>query len=98
MPTGNRAVNTYAEKNALDRERFDFEKAKQLLIVRQSSLSSAVAFAASSNTGGKLKAQDIVKIAEEFTAYVMSPELVPTAKSALVPLKDEDFPSDELPE
>lgn len=39
------ATGTWADKNALDRERFEFEKSKQQLIIRQSCLSSAVGLA-----------------------------------------------------
>lgn len=59
--------------------------AKQIMIVRQSSLSSAVNL-----LGNKAKASDVISIAKEFEAYVMGSE----PKSAIQELTDMD---DDIP-
>lgn len=58
--------STWAGKNELDRERFEFEKAKQQLIIRQSCLSSAVTLAAAMG----LDSGEATKIAQEFVNWV----------------------------
>lgn len=57
----------WADKTALDRERFEFEKTKQPLIVRQSSLSSAVAF----HAGGKATKEVVTETAQYFFDWAM---------------------------
>jgi hypothetical protein len=65
---GEKVGSTWDEKNKLDRERFNFDKVKQGLIIRQSSLSTAVAMC---TAGGKVaKTADVIKVATEFEAYV----------------------------
>lgn len=58
-----------AERRALDKEKFSFEKEKQKLIIRQSSLSNAIAFMGNSDT---VTTDNIIEVAKEFEAYVLS--------------------------
>jgi len=62
--------NDWAAKTQLDRERFEFDKEKQILIIRQSSLASAVSLTTS--LGGDLSEERIVGLAEYFTNYVLN--------------------------
>lgn len=62
--------NTWDEKNKLDRERFEFEKEKQLLIIRQSCLSSAVEYAIQHLPDPSPQA--VLSLTEEFVQYVLS--------------------------
>lgn len=59
-------VNTYEEKNKLDRERFEFEKSKQQLIIRQSCLSVA----ATVGVANKMGSDAILTVAEQFVDWV----------------------------
>jgi hypothetical protein len=66
---GGAVATNWDEKNKLDRERFDFEKSKQALIIRQSSLSTAVAML---TAGGKpTKVEDVIKAAVQFEEFVV---------------------------
>lgn len=72
---GEKVSGTWDEKNKLDRERFEFDKVKQGLIIRQSSLSTAVAFVQTAPNLGKLggvTCQDVIEVAKQFEAYVHS--------------------------
>lgn len=60
-------------KNALDRERFEFDKEKQPLIVRQSMVAAAVA---SLPQGSSI--EDVLSRAQEFVDFVFDSEAVQT--------------------
>jgi len=60
----------WAEKNVLDRERFEFDKAKQPLIVRQSSVSSAVEYF--KLHGNAPTPEQVIEVAKVFEEYVYS--------------------------
>lgn len=62
-------AGSWEEKNALDREKFDFDKEKQTLIIRQSCLSSAVALVPK----GDPKA--VLEVAEQFEKWVTRKDL-----------------------
>ena len=83
---GEKVAGTWDVKNQLDRERFDFDKVKQGLIIRQSCLSTAVAMHAIA--GKAVKPQDVVSTAQYFEQYVLAPEAEPTTAP-----EEEDFPS-----
>lgn len=57
-------AGSWDEKNALDREKFEFDKTKQTLIIRQSCLSSAVALLPKGNP------DDVLTVAEQFEMWV----------------------------
>lgn len=59
---------TWDAKNQLDRERFDFEKDKQALIIRQSCLSNAVLFC--KDQGKKPTVAEVLEISAQFENYV----------------------------
>jgi hypothetical protein len=59
---------TWDEKNKLDRERFDFEKDKQALIIRQSCLSNAVLFV--KDQGKKPTVAEVLELSAQFENYV----------------------------
>lgn len=59
--------NTWVDRTALDRERFEFDKEKQILIIRQSMIAAAVSLG-----GPDAMPQDIVKIADLFVDYVLN--------------------------
>jgi hypothetical protein len=61
-------VNTYEDKNKLDRERFEFDKEKQKLIIRQSCLASAVDLC--KDHGKQPDPAQVIGIAAEFENYV----------------------------
>lgn len=58
--------STWAGKNELDRERFEHDKTKQPLIIRQSCLSSATTLAAAMG----LDSDETLKIAQKFVDWV----------------------------
>lgn len=60
--------NTWAEKNELDKERFQFEKDKQPVIVRQSCIGYAVALC--KDQGKKPTVQEVLDIAKQFEVFV----------------------------
>jgi len=64
-------AGSWDEKNALDREKFEFDKTKQTLIIRQSCLSSAVALAVSKD----LYSDDALAIAAQFEEWVNRKDL-----------------------
>jgi len=68
---GERVAGTWDVKNQLDRERFEFDKEKQGLIIRQSSL--AVAATVLTAGGKSPKLQDVVNAAQFFEHYVLNP-------------------------
>lgn len=61
-------VNTYDEKNKLDRERFEFDKTKQELIIRQSCLSSAVELC--KDHGKQPSVDQVITVAMQFETWV----------------------------
>ena len=63
-------AGSWEEKNALDREKFDFDKEKQTLIIRQSCLSSAVALV-EKPTGADV----VLQLAEQFEKWVTRKDL-----------------------
>lgn len=65
---GGTVTRNWDEKNALDRERFEFDKQKQDLIIRQSSLSTAVALCTAG--GQPATVNEVIKTAVQFEAYV----------------------------
>lgn len=65
--------------------------ARQVMIVRQSSLSSAVSLLAA-NGGKKNSAQDVIDVAQQFEAYVMN-----TSEKAAAPAIEEDL-DDDIPQ
>jgi hypothetical protein len=69
---GEKVAGTWDEKNKLDRERYEFDKVKQGLIIRQSCLSTAVAMHAA--TGKAISPKDVVATAQYFEQYVLAPE------------------------
>ncbi len=69
---GEKVSSTWDEKNKLDRERFEFDKEKQALIIRQSSLSTAVAYLALPGCDQPAVVQDVINIAKNFEQYVMT--------------------------
>lgn len=64
---GAKVSGTWDEKNKLDRERFEYDKTKQTLIIRQSSLATAAALAA----GKDWTAEDVMEVAELFEEFVL---------------------------
>lgn len=60
-----------AERRALDKEKFAFEKEKQKLIIRQSSLSNAISLLKGSNDE---TVENVLSVAKQFEAYVLSNE------------------------
>lgn len=58
-----------AERRALDKEKFAFEKEKQKLIIRQSSLSNAVSWLKGMDDVGS---EDVIDLAKQFEAFVIS--------------------------
>jgi len=58
--------------------------AKQIYIVRQSSLSSAIAFYAMSEHAGDATQENVINLAKQFEAYVFSKHEVPTSEPAEV--------------
>lgn len=60
-----------AERRALDKEKFAFEKEKQKLIIRQSSLSNAVSWLKGMDDVGS---EDVIYLAKQFEAYVLGME------------------------
>lgn len=66
-PRAAAAKNTYEVNNEINIQRFEFEKEKQPLIVRQSCLSSAVALGAAHGLGSDATLQ----LAEQFYNWVM---------------------------
>lgn len=84
---GEKVAGTWDEKNKLDRERFEFDKTKQGLIIRQSCLSTAVSMLAVK--GMPIKPEEVVKVATYFENYVLSP----AAEETTAPEDDDDFPS-----
>lgn len=58
--------NTYAENNEINRQRLAFDREKQPLIIRQSSLSTAVDFL----KGTKATADDVIALAAKFEQWV----------------------------
>lgn len=64
-------AGSWEEKNALDREKFDFDKAKQTLIIRQSCLSTAVDFLKDK----KVDYDQVIKTAENFEQWVNRKDL-----------------------
>jgi len=63
--------NDWAAKTQLDRERFEFDKEKQILIIRQSSLERAIEFFGEGNA----QLKDVVNVAESFATYVQTGSL-----------------------
>ena len=63
-------VNTFAEKNELDKQKFEYDKQKQQYIIRQSSLSNAVAYMAAYNKGTAFSPDDVINVARRFEAFV----------------------------
>ena len=59
-----------AERRALDKEKFAFEKDKQKLIIRQSSLSNAVTYVLNCGTDDNHVAA-VLQVAKQFEAYVL---------------------------
>ena len=66
---GGAAGNTWDLKNQLDRERFEFDKEKQILIIRQSMVAAAVEFVTSRGDWG---VDDVLSIADDLVAYVLN--------------------------
>ena len=69
---GEKVAGTWDEKNKLDRERFEFDKQKQGLIIRQSSLSTAATVLTAG--GNQPTLQEVVDAAIFFEEYVNSAE------------------------
>lgn len=61
-----------AERRALDKEKFAFEKEKQKLIIRQSSLSNAISLLKGSNDE---TVENVLSVAKQFEAYVLGGEV-----------------------
>lgn len=67
-PVAPASGNTYAENNQINRDRLAFDKEKQPLIIRQSSIASAASLAATL----KLKSvEEVLTVASQFEAFVM---------------------------
>lgn len=60
-----------AERFALDKARFEFEKEKQGLIIKQSTLSNAVAFIKGSS---EESIESVIETAKQFEAYILGAE------------------------
>lgn len=60
--------STWDEKNKLDRDRFEFDKEKQALIIRQSCLSSAVDLM--KDHGKQPDVQAVLEVAKQFEVWV----------------------------
>lgn len=60
-----------AERRALDKEKFAFEKEKQKLIIRQSSLSNAISYMHDPRAVPEYSVADVIAIAKQFEAYVL---------------------------
>lgn len=63
--------NDWAAKTQLDRERFEFDKEKQILIIRQSMADVAQRIAADTNTG-EYTVDAVVSIADRLVDYVLN--------------------------
>lgn len=61
-------MGTWDEKNKLDKERFDFDKQKQHLIIRQSCLASAVELV--KDHGKQPDVQAVLEVAKQFETWV----------------------------
>lgn len=70
--------------------------ARQVMIVRQSSISSAVALAAA-NSKTKVSTEDIISMAKDFEAYVMGTDTVPTALTPSSAMADLIGLTDDIP-
>lgn len=64
----------WAAKTALDRERFEFDKEKQVLIIRQSMVAVAQAIAVEQ---GDSSVESVIDIAEKLVDYVQNGRIVP---------------------
>lgn len=60
-----------AERRALDKEKFAFEKEKQKLIIRQSSLSNAIAYMKDDRALPDYSVEQAIAVAKQFEAYVL---------------------------
>lgn len=60
--------NTYAENNEINRQRLEFDREKQALIIRQSCLAAAVAF--HKDQGKKPTVDDVISLSKTFEDYV----------------------------
>ncbi|MEM4379980.1 MAG: hypothetical protein QXL01_04760 [Thermoplasmatales archaeon] len=65
---GARSGNTFEVKNELDKQRLAFDKAKQILIIRQSSLAAAVDLC--KDHGKQPDVEQVLAIAESFEHWV----------------------------
>lgn len=61
-----------AERRALDKEKFAFEKEKQKLIIRQSSLSNAISYMQNEKAVPEYSVEDVIAVAKQFEAFVIS--------------------------
>lgn len=91
--TSSAGGNQWADKNALDRERFEFEKQKQILIIRQSMVAAAV----------DLVPQDticdaVIEVAERFVQYVLNGPVPEEKRKPGRPKKEEPVEQDEDPD
>lgn len=91
--TSSTGGNQWADKNALDRERFEFEKQKQILIIRQSMVAAAV----------DLVPQDticdaVIEVAERFVQYVLNGHVHEEKRKPGRPKKEDPVEQDEDPD
>ena len=89
---GSSGGSDWAAKNALDRERFEFDKLKQDLIIRQSCVSSAVALVHDKGASE----EDVLFVASIFEDYVwhgfqvVKPDTVKKPRAKKVNKEDDD--------
>ena len=94
--TSSTGGNQWADKNALDRERFEFEKQKQILIIRQSMVAAAVNLV--NGLGGDLSEEGVIQIAEYFTNYILNGKTQEEQRKPGRPKKEEPAEQDEDPD
>lgn len=82
--------NPWVERNALDAAKFEFEKYKQILIVRQSQITNAIEFAI--NSSKDVTKEDVAEIADFFVNYVYNGIQKDAEEPNDLPVDDEDMP------
>ena len=85
---GGNSGNSWVDRIALDRERFEFEKDKQILIIRQSMIASATTLG-----GPNASPNDVIEMADVFVNYVLNG--LPEKKKPGRPKKVDDVEAGE---
>lgn len=90
--TSSTGGNQWADKNALDRERFEFEKQKQILIIRQSMVAAAV------NLDPDATVQEVIALTEQLVNYVLNGPVPEEKRKPGRPKKEDPVEQDEDPD